>query len=422
MIKDYEDILAKPERQRSIVSEELAEIVARYGDDRRTKIEFFDGDMSMEDLIPEEDVVVTITRGGYAKRTRVASYRSQGRGGKGVKGAQLRGDDMVDHFFTTTSHHWLLFFTNMGRVYRAKAYELPDAARDAKGQHVANLLAFQPGEHIAQVLDLQNYEETPYLVLATKNGLVKKTRLRDYDSPRSGGLIAVNLRDGDELVAADLASSDDDLLLVSRKGQSVRFHADDDTLRPMGRATSGVTGMRFRDSDSLLAMSVVHEGTNPDVFVVFENGMAKRTSVSEWNAKGRGILGVAVAKITERNGDLVGALTVGEDDEVLVIMGKGNIVRSSVSGVTRTGRNTQGMKFATPSKGDYIVAVARNPERVVDAESESAADDSNGGNAVPSEVNEQVSEATAEEWTAEQAEAPADETDAGESDAPGGNE
>ena len=366
LILDLQDILGKPERQRTIVSDELGEIVAKYGDDRRTRIEFFDGDMSMEDLIPEEDVVVTITRGGYAKRTRVDAYRSQGRGGKGVRGAQLRGDDMVEHFFTTTSHHWLLFFTNLGRVYRAKAYELPDSGRDAKGQHVANLLAFQPDEKIAQVLDARDYAEQPYLVLATKNGLVKKTRLEDYDSPRSGGLIAINLKDGDELVAADLASATDDLLLVSRKAMSVRFHATDEQLRPMGRATSGVTGMRFRDSDSLLSLSVIHEGEDPDVFVVFENGMAKRSPASDWNAKGRGGLGVAVAKITERNGDLVGALTVDEDDEVLVIMGKGNIVRMPVAPVTRRGRNTQGMKFANPGPGDSVVALARNPERAAD--------------------------------------------------------
>lgn len=425
MIKDYQDILAKPERQRSIVSDELADIVDKYGDDRRSKIEFFDGDMSMEDLIPEEDVVVTITRGGYAKRTRVDAYRSQGRGGKGVRGTQLRGDDMVEHFFTTTSHHWLLFFTNLGRVYRAKAYELPDAGRDAKGQHVANLLAFQPDEHIAQVLDIRDYDQAPYLVLATRNGLVKKTRLADYDSPRSGGLIAVNLRDGDELVAADLASSNDDLLLVSRNGQSARFHADDDTLRPMGRATSGVTGMRFRDSDALLSLSVIEDGTDPDVFVVFENGLAKRTAVSEWSVKGRGIYGVAVAKITEKNGVVVGALTVGEDDEVLAIMGKGNIVRSSVAGVTRRGRNTQGMRFVTPSKGDAVVAVARSVERgadeevvgaVEDAVSTQGADgDATASDAVPSESTDLPAEA---------ADAPEGDTtaEAGESDGPGGNE
>ena len=381
MILDFTDILAKPARQRDIVSEELAEIVRRYGDDRRTKIMPFDGDMSMEDLIPEEDVVVTITRGGYAKRTRVDAYRSQRRGGKGVRGASLRGEDMVDHFFTTTSHHWLLFFTNLGRVYRAKAYELPDAGRDGKGQHVANVMAFQPGEEIAQVLAVRDYSSADYLVLATKSGLVKKTRLAEYDSPRSGGLIAVNLRDGDELVGAGLAEASDDLLLVSRKGQSVRFHADDATLRPMGRATSGVTGMKFRDGDSLLAMSVVHEGTDPDVFVVFESGLAKRSKVSEWNVKGRAIYGVAVAKLSDKGGDLVGALTVDEDDEVLVIFEKGNVVRSRVDEVRLTGRNTMGVQFAKAGKNDAIVAVALNPERAVEEAVEAVEDATEG--AVP---------------------------------------
>ncbi|MFC7490558.1 MULTISPECIES: DNA gyrase subunit A [unclassified Knoellia] len=367
-IEDYQDILAKPERQRTIVSEELAEIVAKYGDERRSIIHGFDGDMSMEDLIPEEDVVVTITRGGYAKRTKVDAYRSQKRGGKGVKGAQLRGEDVVAHFFTTTSHHWLLFFTNLGRVYRAKAYELPDASRDAKGQHVANIMAFQPDEHIAQVLALRNYSDSPYLVLATKNGLVKKTRLAEYDSPRTGGLIAVNLRDGDELVGAGLTSSADDLLLVSKKGQSVRFHADDATLRPMGRSTSGVTGMKFRGDDSLLAMSVIEDGTDPDVFVVFESGLAKRSLASQWNVKGRAILGVTVAKQTEKGGDLVGALTVSGDDEVMVVFERGNIVRSRVDEVRLTGRNTGGVWFAKPGKNDAIVGVARNAEKVVEEE------------------------------------------------------
>ena len=378
MILDYTDILAKPGRQRDIISEELAEIVRRFGDDRRTQIMPFDGDMSMEDLIPEEDVVVTITRGGYAKRTRVDAYRSQRRGGKGVRGASLRGEDMVDHFFTTTSHHWLLFFTNLGRVYRAKAYELPDAGRDSKGQHVANVMAFQPGEKIAQVLAVRDYDSGAYLVLATKSGLVKKTRLGEYDSPRSGGLIAVNLRDGDELVGAGLAGATDDLLLVSRKGQSVRFHADDATLRPMGRATSGVTGMKFRGDDSLLSMSVVEAGTDPDVFVVFESGLAKRSKASDWNVKGRAILGVAVAKLSDKGGDLVGALTVEEDDEVLVIFEKGNIVRSRVDEVRLTGRNTMGVQFAKAGRGDSIVAVARNPEREVDEDAVPSNTDSDG--------------------------------------------
>nr|WP_106297515.1 DNA gyrase subunit A [Knoellia remsis] len=368
LIEDYKDILDKPARQRDIVSEELAAIVEKYGDDRRTTIHGFDGDMSMEDLIPEEDVVVTITRGGYAKRTKVDAYRSQKRGGKGVKGAQLRGEDVVAHFFTTTSHHWLLFFTNLGRVYRTKAYELPDAGRDSKGQHVANIMAFQPDEHIAQVLALRDYESSPYLVLATKGGLVKKTRLGEYDSPRTGGLIAVNLRDEDELVGAGLTSAEDDLLLVSRKGQSVRFHADDATLRPMGRSTSGVTGMKFRGDDSLLSMSVIEVGSDPDVFVVFESGLAKRSKASQWNVKGRGILGVAVAKQTEKGGDLVGALTVSEDDEVMVVFERGNIVRSRVDEVRLTGRNTAGVWFAKPGRNDAIVGVARNAEKVVEEE------------------------------------------------------
>ena len=371
-IEDYNDILARPERQRDIVSEELAEIVGRFGDDRRTTIMPGDGDMSMEDLIPEEDVVITITRGGYAKRTRVDAYRSQRRGGKGVRGAALRGEDMVSHFFTTTSHHWLLFFTNLGRVYRAKAYELPDAGRDSKGQHVANVMAFQPGEEIAQVLALRDYSAAAYLVLATRAGLVKKTRLAEYDSPRSGGLIAVNLRDGDELVGVGLVEADDDLLLVSRKGQSVRFHADDATLRPMGRATSGVTGMKFRDRDELLSMSVLPAGEDPDVFVVFESGLAKRSKASDWNVKGRAIYGVAVAKFTDRGGDLVGALTVDEDDEVLVVFEKGNIVRSRVDEVRLTGRNTMGVQFAKPGRNDAIVAVARNPEKEVEEAVEAA--------------------------------------------------
>jgi len=368
MIDEFIAILASPQRQRLIVSEELAEIVAKYGDERRTKIVPFDGDMSMEDLIPEEDVVVTITRGGYAKRTKVDLYRSQHRGGKGVKGANLRGDDIVEHFFITTTHQWLLFFTNLGRVYRAKAYELPEASRDAKGQHVANLMAFQPGEQIAQVLALRDYVTDPYLVLATRNGLVKKTRLSEYDSNRSGGLIAVNLRDGDELVGVGVASPTDDLLLVSVKGQSVRFTANDDTLRPMGRSTSGVTGMRFKNGDKLLSMSVIVDGSDPDVFVVFENGLAKRTLASEYTAKGRGILGVRVAQLSDRGGDLVGGLTVDEEDEVLVVMEKGKIVRSRVDEVRRTGRNTMGVQFATPDKGDSIVAVARNADRGIEGE------------------------------------------------------
>ncbi|MBT2513706.1 DNA gyrase subunit A [Arthrobacter sp. ISL-30] len=367
MIAEYHAILSSEQRQREIISTELAEIVEKHGDDRRTHILMgFDGDMSMEDLIPEEEVVVTITRGGYVKRTRSDNYRSQQRGGKGVKGAQLRGDDVVEHFFVTTTHHWLLFFTNLGRVYRAKAYELAEAGRDAKGQHVANLLAFQPDEHIAQVLDIKDYQQAPYLILATKNGLVKKTRLEDYDTNRTAGVIAINLRDGDELVSAQLVSETDDLLLVSRKGQSIRFTATDDALRPMGRATSGVTGMKFREDDELLAADVVQDGSF--VFVVTEGGYAKRTAVEEYRLQGRGGLGIKVAKLAEERGDLVGALIVQEEDEVLVVMEGGKIVRSAVAGVPAKGRDTMGVIFAKPDKNDRIIEVARNSERGLEGE------------------------------------------------------
>ena len=373
-VADLREIIASPERQRGIVADELAEIVEKYGDERRTRIVPFDGEMSMEDLIPEEEIVVTITRSGYAKRTRTDAYRSQHRGGKGVKGAALREDDVVSHFFTTTTHHWMLFFTNLGRVYRAKAYELPEGGRDSKGQHVANLLAFQPGEEIAQVMELADYSQADYLVLATRRGLVKKTRLSEYDSNRSGGVIAINLRENgdgvsDELVSASLLCAGQDLLLVSRHGQSLRFHADDETLRPTGRATSGVTGMRFRDGDSLLAMGVIDPGwQEADLFVVTEGGYAKRTSVAEYPTKGRGGLGVKVANLVQERGDLVGALVTAPNDEVLCIMASGKVVRSAVAEVSRTGRATQGVTFAKPDDGDRILAVARNAERDLDGE------------------------------------------------------
>ncbi|MCC2307884.1 DNA gyrase subunit A [Cellulomonas chengniuliangii] len=376
----YQAILSDPQMQRTIVSEELAEIVDRYGDERRTTILPFNGEVSMEDLIAEEEMVVTITRGGYVKRTRSDNYRAQRRGGKGVRGAQLREDDIVDHFFVTTTHHWLLFFTNLGRVYRAKAYELPEGGRDAKGQHVANLLAFQPGERIAQVLDIPDYESAEYLVLATKRGLVKKTRLSEYDSNRSGGLIAINLREDDEgntdeLVSACAVDAGNDLMLVSRKGQSIRFTATDEAMRPMGRATSGVTGMKFRGEDELLAMDVVRE--EAFLFTVTEGGIAKSTALTtdNYRVQGRGGLGIKVANLPEANGDLVGALVVDHDDEVMVIMERGKIVRSAVSEVNATGRTTQGVIFAKPDNGDRIIAVARNIERHLGEDAGSVGDE-----------------------------------------------
>ncbi|WP_326561870.1 DNA gyrase subunit A [Micromonospora sp. NBC_01796] len=360
-IADYKDILAKPERQRKIVSEELGEIVAKWGDERRTKILPFDGEVSMEDLIAREDVVVTITRTGYAKRTKVDLYRSQRRGGKGVSGATLRQDDIVSHFFVCSTHNWMLFFTNKGRVYRAKAYELPEASRTAKGQHVANLLAFQPDEQIAQVIQIPDYQVAPYLVLATQKGLVKKTKLEEFDSNRSGGIIAINLRDEDELVGAALAGPEDDLLLVSKKAQAIRFNATDEALRPMGRATSGVIGMRFTDDDVLLAMEVVTDGM--DVLVATNGGYAKRTPIEEYPVQGRGGKGVLTAKITERRGGLVGAVVISPDDELFAITSNGGVIRTPVKPVRRTrDRNTMGVKLMDLPDGVTIVAIARNAD------------------------------------------------------------
>ncbi|MDP9798483.1 DNA gyrase subunit A [Catenuloplanes nepalensis] len=360
-IADLRDILAKPERQRTIISEELGETVAKWGDERRTQIIPFDGEVSMEDLIAREDVVVTITRTGYAKRTKVDLYRSQKRGGKGVSGATLRQDDIVSHFFVTSTHSWMLFFTNKGRVYRAKAYELPEASRTARGQHVANLLAFQPEEHIAQVIVIPGYDIAPYLVLATKEGLVKKTRLGEFDSNRSGGIIAINLREEDELVGAALAGPEDHLLLVSKKAQAIRFEATDDTLRPMGRATSGVIGMRFSEDDELLAMEVVQEGM--DVLVATNGGYAKRTPIEEYPVQGRGGKGVLTAKITERRGGLVGAVVIDPDDELFAITSNGGVIRTPVKPVRRTrDRNTMGVKLMDLPDGVTIVAIARNAD------------------------------------------------------------
>ncbi|KQP74108.1 MULTISPECIES: DNA gyrase subunit A [Microbacterium] len=393
-IADYREILATPQRQRDIIREELTAIVDKFGDERRTHIlHGFDGDMSMEDLIPEEEMVISVTRAGYIKRTRSDNYRQQHRGGKGVKGAQLRADDVVEHFFVTTTHHWLLFFTNKGRVYRSKAYEVPEAGRDAKGQHVANLLALQPDEEIAQILDIRDYSVATYLVLATRSGLVKKTRLTEYDTNRQGGIIAIKLRGqvpeegdeaeagpDDEVVSALLVDEGDDILLISRHGMSLRFSATDSALRPMGRSTSGVKGMDFRAGDSLLSASVAAD--DGYVFVVTEGGYAKRTAVDQYRMQNRGGLGIKVAKLSEDRGDLAGGLIVSEDDEVLVVLASGKVVRSAVAEVPAKGRDTMGVVFARSGDDDRILAIARNGERGLAEESEDASTD--GAEAAPS--------------------------------------
>ena len=359
-IADLQSILDSPVRQREIIGTELREIVSKYGDDRRTEIVAYDGEVADEDLIAESDIVVTITRGGYAKRTNTDQYRAQRRGGKGVRGAALRSDDIVDHFFVTSTHDYILFFTNKGRVYRAKGYELPDAGRDARGQHVANLLAFQPDEQIAEVLTLRDYTVAPYLVLATKSGLVKKSRLAEYDSPRTGGLIAINLREDDEVISAALVSPEEDLLLVSKGAQALRFHADDEQLRPMGRATSGVIGMRFNEGDELLGMYVVREGE--DVLVATDGGYAKRTPADQYPLRNRGGLGVITARIVEDRGGLVGALLVRPEDEVFAITSAGGVIRTRAGEVKQSGRQTMGVRLMNLAAGDSVVALARNAE------------------------------------------------------------
>ncbi len=370
-IADYNDILASDQRQRTIISDELTEISDKFGDERRTEIVAWDGDVTDEDLIAVEDVVVTITSGGYAKRTLSDLYRSQRRGGRGVKGANLRQDDVVEHMFVSTTHHWILFFTNLGRVYRAKAYQLPETGRDARGQHVANLLAFQPNETIAQVLAIPDYEASDYLVLSTLTGKVKKTRLSEYDTNRQGGIIAIKLHEGDELIGARLVTEADDLLLVSKKGLSARFTANNATLRPVGRATSGVIGMRFRQDDALLSMDVVTPGTF--VVTITNGGFAKRTSVDEWTTKGRGIKGVRAMKLPEERGELVGAMVCSETDQIFAIASNGVVIRTRVDEIRASGRDTMGVRMMRLGDDTSVVAVALSTDDEEIAEGEELA-------------------------------------------------
>ena len=358
-IADYKDILSNLTRQRSIVSEELAEIVNKFGDERRSTIVADENDVTHEDLIAVEPIVVTLSADGYIKRTKAALYRSQKRGGRGVKGAALKQDDVVTNFFVTTTHHWILFFTNRGRVFRVKAYELTDTGRDARGQHVANLLSLAPEEQVVEVQDLRDYSQAKYLVLATRNGVIKKSRLADYDSSRSTGLVAITLRDEDDVVSAQLVNDEDDLLLVSKMGYSVRCHADDATLRPMGRTAGGVIGIRFKtDDDYLLKMEVA----TPDSFVVTvtEGGWAKRTSIEEWNAKGRGTQGVRAMRLVEKRGGLAGALICAADDEIFAIASNGVVIRTRVDEIRAAGRDTMGVSFMKVGDDDQVVAVARS--------------------------------------------------------------
>jgi DNA gyrase subunit A len=358
-------ILASEAKQREIIKTELTDLVAKYGDERRTQLVASEGDFSAEDLIPDNDVVVTITRGGYSKRTTADLYKSQRRGGRGVKGAALKQDDVVDHFFVASTHDWLLFFTNQGRVYRAKVHELPDAGRDARGQHVANLMAFKPEEQIAQVLSFKDYNAAPFLVLATKGGLVKKTPLSEYDSPRTGGLIAISLKPGDEVVSASLVRNGDELLLVSKKAMSLRFTTDDESLRPMGRSTSGVIGMKFRDGDELLTMARVDSESSAGAFVftATDGGYGKKTPIDEYRLQGRGGIGIKAAKIDEDSrGTLVSALVLEDADEILAITSAGTVMRTPAAEVRQTGRDSMGVRLVNLDEGTTLLSVTRNSE------------------------------------------------------------
>jgi DNA gyrase subunit A len=364
-IIELNSILASEAKQREIIKTELTDLVAKYGDERRTQLVASEGDFSAEDLIPDNDVVVTITRGGYSKRTTADLYKSQRRGGRGVKGAALKQDDVVDHFFVASTHDWLLFFTNQGRVYRAKVHELPDAGRDARGQHVANLMAFKPDEQIAQVLSFKDYSAAPFLVLATKGGLVKKTPLAEYDSPRTGGLIAISLKPGDEVVSASLVRNGDELLLVSKKAMSLRFTTDDESLRPMGRSTSGVIGMKFRDGDELLTMARVDSQSSQGAFVftATDGGYGKKTPIDEYRLQGRGGIGIKAAKIDEDSrGTLVSALVLEDADEILAITSAGTVMRTPAAEVRQTGRDSMGVRLVNLDEGATLLSVTRNSE------------------------------------------------------------
>ena len=354
-IKRLKGLLKDPAALLGVVKEELLEIRAKFADARRTKIRADEGDPELEDLIQEQDVVITITRAGYVKRLPIETYRRQGRGGRGVIGANLKLDDIIVQVFTTTTHHWLLVLTNRGKVYRTKVHEVPEGSRTGRGTYVANLpgMGFGPEERIASVIDLKEYEDGKFLVFATKRGLVKKTALPEYDSPRNG-LAAINLKDDDELIGTILTTGRDDLILVSRQGQAIRF--SEASARPMGRATGGVIGMRLREGDEVIAMVATSQGDG--LLTVTDNGYGKRTPFEEYPRKGRGGLGVQTAKLTSRVGKLAGAFPIRKDQDILVIANDGVVIRVPAVQVRKAGRATQGVRVMRLERGRSVVAVA----------------------------------------------------------------
>jgi DNA gyrase subunit A len=356
-IAELRTILGDPARIDGVIKEELLEIKEIYGksDDRRTEIVQAEDELELEDLIAEEDMVIAITRSNYIKRLPVTTYREQRRGGIGVMGMDLKDEDYIEHLFVASTHDYILFFTNVGKVYRLKVHELPLGSRQSKGRAIQNLLPFRQDEQVRAVIQTRNFEEAEYLVFATKKGIVKKTQLAAYNTPlRSDGIIAIKMREGDELVGVRHASGKDDILMVSRKGQAIRFHETD--VRPMGRDASGVQGMRLRADDEVIAVNIAHD--DADVLVVTENGYGKRTRVSEYPVKGRGGLGVKTVQLTEAKGQLAGSRVVRDGYQVMLISSGGTVIRMPVDDIKRSGRSTQGVIVMRPRAGETVSSLA----------------------------------------------------------------
>jgi DNA gyrase subunit A len=354
-IKYLDSLLKSPKKLRGVIKDELEEIRAKYGDARRTQIKADEGEFDVEDLIAEEDVVITVSRAGYVKRQPVDAFKRQGRGGKGVKGATLKEEDVIKDVFITTTHHWLLFFTSRGKVYRVKAHEVPEASRQARGLYAANLPGVQVSadERVSSVLDLKEYEEGRFLLFSTRKGMVKKTALPEYDSPRTG-LAAINLRGDDELIDVKLTRGKDDVFLVSRKGQTIRFK--ESLARPMGRATGGVIGMRLSEDDEVISLALNSEGE--EMISVSQNGYGKRSKLADYPVKGRGGKGVIGHQITKKTGLLAGAFIGSKDQDLLTISSAGKVQRVAAEEIRRVGRSSQGVRTMRVEPGETVAAIA----------------------------------------------------------------
>jgi DNA gyrase subunit A len=359
-IGELRAILGDEARVLGLVKEELAETTSSYGDERRTEIAHFEGDVGIEDMIADQQMVISLTASGYVKRLPLATYRQQHRGGVGVMGMNLKEDDYIAHLHICSTHDYLLFFTNKGKVYRLKVYELPEGSRTAKGSALVNLLPLREGETVMAVIPTRDFKENKYLAFATAKGQFKKTEFLSYNTPiRADGIIAIKVRDGDELVQVRLTSGEDDILMVSRSAHAVRFSEGE--ARPMGRDTSGVKGMNVsakvgKEENRVLAMDVARDDT--ELFVVTENGYGKRTSIAEYPRKGRGTKGVLTAKLTEKKGGLAGALIVREHQDLLFISQNGMVQRTQAGGISQMGRPTQGVKVMNIKDDDRVSAVA----------------------------------------------------------------